>query len=146
MSRLASWARTRSAKIILDTTLLIAFLVEFFTREGPDYAIHSWVGIVLIPIIAIHLNGNVAWIKRVWKRKRDDREFTLGLLNTVLGALAAICIATGFPIWLDWSDAAGWATVHTVTGMGSLVIMFVHLWRNRSRISRLIRPQGRPAT
>ncbi len=87
--------RQRSTKIVLDTSLLIAFLTEFFTREGPDYAIHSWVGIVLIPIIAIHLSGNVGWITRVWKRKRDDREFALGVLNATLGALSSICIATG---------------------------------------------------
>lgn len=140
-SPVPAWARRRSAKIVLDTTLLAAFLAEFLTREGPDYAIHSWIGIALIPIIAFHLTGNTAWIKRVWKRKRDDREFTLGVLNATLGTLAGVCIATGFPLWLEWSDAAVWTGLHTVTGMGSILVMFIHLWRNRSRISRLIRPK-----
>lgn len=140
-SLVPAWTRKRSAKIVLDTTPLAAFLAEFFTREGPNYAIHSWIGIALIPIIAFHLSGNTAWIKRVWKRKRDDREFTLGVLNATLGALALLCIATGFPLWLGWSDASVWTGLHTITGMGTILVMFVHLWRNRSRISRMIRPQ-----
>ena len=140
-SLVPAWARKRSAKIVLDTTLLAAFIAEFLTREGPDYAVHSWIGIALIPIISFHLSGNTAWIKRVWKRKREDREFSLGVLNATLGVLAGVCIATGFPLWLEWSDATVWTGLHTVTGMGSILVMFVHLWRNRSRISRLVRPQ-----
>ncbi|NND04486.1 MAG: hypothetical protein HKN91_17055 [Acidimicrobiia bacterium] len=136
---LLTWARKRSVKIILDTTLLAAFVTEFVTREGPDYTFHSWVGIALIPIITIHLSGNVAWIKRVWNHKRDDREFGLGVLNATLGALAGVCIATGFPIWLEWSDAAGWTAIHTITGMASIIVMFIHLWSNRARVARLLR-------
>ncbi|MBT8249792.1 MAG: DUF4405 domain-containing protein, partial [Acidimicrobiia bacterium] len=135
----STWARKRSVKIVLDTLLLVAFLAEFVTREGPDYTIHSWVGIALIPIIAVHLTGNVGWIKRVWNRKRQDREFGLGVLNATLGMLAAVCIATGFPLWLEWSDAEAWTAIHTITGMAGIIIMFVHLWKNRARISRLIR-------
>ena len=138
--RRRAWTGRRSLKIVLDTSLLVGFLAEFITREGPDYTIHSWIGIALIPVIALHLAGNAGWIKRVWNRKRQDREFGLGVLNATLGALAAICIVTGFPIWLEWSDASAWTSIHTVTGLVSIVIMFVHLWRNRTRIARLLRP------
>ena len=136
----ARWARRRWTKIAVDTTLLVGFLAEFITREGPDYTVHSWIGIVVVPIVAFHLVGNVGWIKRVWNRKRQDREFGLGLLNATLGLLAGVCVLTGFPIWLEWSEAGGWATVHTITGFASIVIMFVHLWKNRSRIVRLVAP------
>ncbi len=138
--RLESSLRRRPIKIVIDVALLVGFLTEFITREGPDYGLHSWVGIVLVPIVAIHLLGNLGWIRRVLARGREDREFSLGVLNAFLGAMATICIITGFPIWLEWSDAGGWATVHTVTGFLSILLMFVHLWRNRSRIGRLIRP------
>ena len=134
-----AWARRRSTKILLDTVLLVGFLAEFLTREGPDYLIHSWVGIVLIPVIAVHLSGNAGWISRVWRRGRDDREFGLGVLNSAFGTLTVVCIATGFPIWLEWSDAAVWTTVHTATGLGSIVVMSAHLWWNRRRIVRLVR-------
>ena len=134
-----AWARTRRPKIVLDTTLLLAFLAEFITREGPDFTIHSWVGIALIPIIVIHLSGNARWITSVWTRKRRHPEFSLGVLNATLGSLAVVCIATGFPLWLDWSQASAWSTTHMVTGFASILVMFVHLWRNRARIARLLR-------
>lgn len=129
--------RRRWSKIAVDTALLAGFLNEFITREGPDYGLHSWVGIVLVPIIAVHLLGSAGWIRRVVARGRNDREFALGVLNAVLGLLATVCILTGFPIWLEWSDAEIWAVTHTITGFLCIIVMFVHLWRNRSRIRQL---------
>ena len=140
MSGLTGFARRRWPKVVIDSALLVGFLAEFITREGPDYTVHSWIGIVLVPIIVVHLAGNTAWIKRVWARKRRDREFGLGVLNASLGALAGVCIVTGFPIWLEWSEAGAWSAIHTITGFLSIIVMFVHLWRNRTRIGRLLRP------
>ena len=134
---IGSLLRRRWSKIAVDTALLAGFLTEFITREGPDYGLHSWVGIVLVPIIAVHLLSNAAWIRRVAARGRNDREFALAVLNAVLGLLASVCIATGFPIWLEWSDAEFWAVTHTITGFLSIILMFVHMWRNRSRIRQL---------
>ncbi len=131
--------RRRLVKIIIDTALLVGFLAEFITREGPDYTIHSWIGIVLIPIIAVHLVSNLPWIQRVIDRGRQDREFSLAVLNTVLGLLAGVCIITGFPIWLAWSEASILTGGHTVTGFLSILVMFVHLWRNRGRITRMVK-------
>lgn len=130
-------ARRRWTKVVVDTGLLVGFLTEFFTREGPDYGLHSWVGIVLVPIVIVHLLGNLGWIRRVVARGRKDREFSLGVLNAVLGAAATICVVTGFPIWLEWSDAGIWVATHTITGFASILLMFAHLWRNRARIRQL---------
>ncbi len=142
IDRLESLARRRIIRIVVDVGLFVGFIVEFLTREGPDYTLHSWIGIALVPVIAVHLASNASWIRRVVSRGRDDREFSLGVLNAVLGALTAVCTVTGFPIWLEWSSAAIWVTVHTATGLLAIVLMFVHLWRNRSRIRALA---GRPA-
>ena len=140
---LPSWARQRVARIMLPALLLAAFVAEFLTREGPDYTLHSWVGIALIPIIAVHLTGNAGWIRAVWRRGRQHREFGLGLLNASFSALVGVCIVTGIPLWLGWSSATGWVGTHTVTGIASIVVMVVHLWRNRARLSRLIRPRAK---
>lgn len=140
----ARWTHHRLVRIMLPVLLLIGFIAAFLTREGPDYTIHSWVGIAVLPVIAIHLASNAGWIRRVWKRKRRHREFGLGVLNAAFAALAGICIATGFPIWLGWSDAAGWTATHMITGIASILVMLVHVWRNRARIRHLIRP--RPKT
>ena len=131
--------RRRPLKIMIDTALFVGFIAEFVTREGPDYAIHSWIGIILVPVIVVHLFGNAAWVRRIVSKGRDDPEFSLAVLNAVLGLLATICIVTGFPIWLEWSSAEAWEVVHTITGFVSIILMFVHLWRNRSRIGRLLR-------
>lgn len=130
--------KRRATKIVIDTSLLVGFLAEFITREGPDYALHSWIGIVLVPIITVHLIGNLPWIQRVVGRGREDREFGLAVLNAVLGTLTVICIISGFPLWLEWSDASVLATGHTVTGFLSILLMFVHLWKNRGRVKRLL--------
>ncbi len=130
--------RRRWARILIDSTLLVGFIAEFITREGPDYGVHSWVGIVLVPIIIGHLLSNAGWIRRILKRGREDREFSLAVTNAALGTTATICIVTGFPIWLEWSDASIWATVHTVTGFASIIQMVVHLARNRGRIRQLV--------
>ena len=138
------FARKRSTKIALDTALFVGFIVEFVTREpsfDPDYLLHSWTGIVLMPVIALHLAGNWGWVKRVWANKAADREFRLGVLNAVLGALAWACIISGFPLWLDWSSAGWLAGLHTLTGMVAILLMFVHLYWNRRRIGALVRPR-----
>ena len=127
----------------MPTTLLVAFGAEFITREGPDYAIHSWIGIALVGVIALHLVGNARWIKHVWNRKRRHREFGLGVLNATFGAVVGVCIISGFPLWLEWSDAPAWATVHQVTGLASILLMLVHLWKNRTRLKGLVRPRAR---
>lgn len=138
-SAMTGFAQRKWLKIVVDVGLLVGFLAEFVTREGPDYLIHSWIGIVLVPIIMIHLAGSMGWIRRVWSRKRADRDFRLGVLNAALGVLTAICMVTGFPIWLKWSEASAWTGVHTITGFASIILMFVHLWLNRRRIGLLVR-------
>lgn len=138
--------RRRAVKIVLDVSLLVGFIVEFITREpdfDPDYLLHSWVGIALIPIIAFHLAGNWGWVKRLWSNKGEDREARLGAFNAVLGLLAGVCIITGFPLWFGWSEAGALVTAHTVTGLGSIVLMFVHLAWNRKRIMALVRPKAK---
>lgn len=141
----ASVLRRRSAKIAIDVALFAGFITEFLTREpsfDPDYLLHSWVGIVLVPVVALHLIGNRGWIARVWAKRRSDREFGLGVLNAVLGACAAICVVTGFPPWLGWTEGGPISTVHTATGLISIVLMFVHLAWNRRRIGSLLRPRA----
>jgi|GEM_PF-4254907 len=128
----------RPVKIAIDVALLVGFLAEFITREGPDYDVHSWIGVALVPIISVHLISNLAWVQRVIDRGRQDREFGLAVLNSALGLMTAICTVTGFPIWFGWSDAGALVGAHTITGFASIILMFAHLWKNRSRVRRLI--------
>ncbi len=137
--------RCRSVRIVLDVTLLAGFIVEFLTREGPDYDLHSWIGVVLIPIIAIHLAGNWRWVTSTFSRRSQHPEWALARFNAVFSVVAAICLVTGFPLWLGWSDNGFWTVTHTVTGFASVVLSLSHLWRNRRRVLTLIRRQRAPA-
>lgn len=129
----------RMIKIVLDVALLVGFVAEFLTREGPDYDVHSWIGIVVIPIIAVHLSTNWKWVRSAAARRAGHPEWSLARLNAVFGALTTICIATGFPIWLEWSSSEVWEGVHTLTGFAALLLMLAHLWMNRRRFMGLLR-------
>lgn len=129
----------RIFRIALDLGLFVGFIVEFLTREGPDYDLHSWVGVALLPVIGVHLVTNWGWIRSTVRRKMAHPEWSLARFNAVFAVITAVCLLTGFPIWLEWSDLGAWSTIHTVTGFASMVMMFSHLWRNRSRVKSLLR-------
>ncbi|MGB5759565.1 MAG: hypothetical protein WBM50_21810 [Acidimicrobiales bacterium] len=123
----------------VDVALLVGFVAEFATREGPDYGLHSWIGVALVPIVAVHLAGNWRWIISTYHRGAAHPEWSLARFNALLAATTTICIATGFPIWLEWSDSNVWETTHTLTGFASILLALSHVWRNRGRLSVLLR-------
>ena len=136
-------AARRSTKIVVDTSLLICFGVAFYTAtsEGsldPDRVLHSWVGLALLPLLAVHLASNARWLTRIWLNKHRDREARLAGLNTLLAATMLLCIASGIPMWLDWSDAALITETHEASGFISIALVAAHLAMNRRRIRRLI--------
>lgn len=137
--------RRRGLRIALDVALLVGFLAEFVTREGPDYAVHSWIGIVLLPIVGVHLASNWRWVTSVLSRRQAHPEWPLARFNAVFSVITAICIVTGFPIWLEWSSSDVWTVSHTVTGFVTVVLALSHLWRNRKRLGALLRRRSTPA-
>ncbi len=143
MTMLMAILRRRATRIALDTGLLVGFIAEFATREGPDYSLHSWIGIVLIPVIGVHLAGNWRWIVSAYRRRQDHPEWRLARFNAVFLAVTTVCILSGFPLWLEWSDSGAWTTLHTLTGFVAILLALSHLWRNRSRLMALIRPGTR---
>ena len=131
-----SLIRSRAVTIATVLLLLAGFVAEFLTREGPDYALHSWIGIALIGVIAVHIAGQMGWIKRVVKRGRSDPQFSLAVLNASLAGMVTICIITGFPAW---AGIEAWNTPHFATGMLSILLAIVHLIVNRRRFVGLLR-------
>ncbi|MDW3178805.1 MAG: hypothetical protein R8J94_15545 [Acidimicrobiia bacterium] len=133
--------RRRAIRIVFDIALLFGFAAEFVTREGPDYGLHSWIGVVLVPVISVHLASNWRWVTSAARRRRSHPEWELARFNAVFSVVTAFCIASGFPLWLEWSDSTFWRTGHTVTGFLSILLAISHLWRNRNRVSGLLRRQ-----
>lgn len=141
--------RRRPVKIALDSALLIAFVVAFFTREpsvDPDYVLHSIVGLLIVPIVALHLTGNWGWVNRVATRRFQDREARLGLFNAVFGSMTAVCIVTGIPIWVSDTDMSTLSGLHTVTGALASFMVVIHLIWNQRRLRALFRRTTSPAT
>ena len=131
--------RNRATRAVLDTGLLVGFLAEFITREGPDYTVHSWIGIVLIPLISVHLASNWRWVTSAVRRRTAHPEWPLARFNAVFSVVTAICIVSGFPPWLGWTEGGLWSGLHNLTGFVSIVLALSHLWRNRQRVSALLR-------
>ncbi len=133
-----SFLRRRAPRIILDVALLVGFVAEFVTREGPDYDLHSWIGIVLIPMISVHLAANWRWVISTFRRRGSHPEWPLARFNTVFSVTTAICIVSGFPLWLEWTDSSALSVAHNLTGLLAIVLALSHLWRNRRRLSVLL--------
>lgn len=131
--------RSRLFRIALDTSLLFGFIAEFVTREGPDYGIHSWIGVGLIPLVAVHLAASWRWISSAARRRTSHPEWPLARFNAVFAFAATICIVTGFPLWFRWVGGGPLAGLHTITGFLSIVLALSHLWRNRQRVTALLR-------
>lgn len=131
--------RHRVVRIVLDTGLLLGFVAEFATREGPDYDLHSWIGIVLIPMVSVHLAANWHWVTSAARRRMSHPEWPLARFNAAFSAITTICIASGFPLWFGWTDNSGLVGAHTLTGFASVLLAFSHLWRNRRRLLALVR-------
>lgn len=131
--------RRRATRVVLDAGLLVGFVAEFATREGPDYDLHSWIGVALVPVILVHVAGNWRWVTSTYRRRRSHPEWPLARFNAVFSAVTALCIASGFPVWLEWSDSGAWAAVHNIAGLLSIVLALSHVWRNRHRLSVLVR-------
>ncbi len=134
-----SLLRRRAVRVALDVGLLVGFVGEFVTREGPDYDLHSWIGVVLIPVIGVHLASNWRWVTSAYRRRRAYPEWQLARFNAVFSAVTAVCILSGFPIWLGWSESGAWSTLHNITGFVSVVLALSHLWRNRKRLVGLMK-------
>jgi len=130
--------RQRAVRVALDVGLLVGFVAEFLAREGPNYSLHSWIGVTLVPVISIHLASNWRWVTSTYRRRRAHPEWRLARFNAAFSAITMVCILSGLPIWLEWSDSGAWTVAHNITGLFSIVLALSHLWRNRHRLVALV--------
>lgn len=125
--------RTRAA---LDVGVAAFFIVLFLTREGPDYTLHSLLGLVVLLPVAAHLWPNRRWVSSAWSRKGWGRKIPLSRLNAVLAVTFVVCTVTGIFSWAGLSAADA---PHALTGFVSIGAAIVHGFRNRDRFMGLAR-------
>lgn len=123
-------------RVVIDLVVAIFFIVLFLTREGPDYTLHSVLGLVAIVPILVHLWPNRRWIKSAWSRQGWGRKVRLSRLNSVLAASTTVCTVTGV---FAWAGVGAADVPHAVTGFLAIGVAIVHGFRNRDRFMALTR-------
>lgn len=134
-------ARSPRTRGVLDLLLLGPFTALFITREGPDYTVHSVVGLLLLIPVFVHLSSKQGWIARAWSRTGWPRKRPNSRLNAALALATTTAIITGIPAWMG---ASLWTAPHAVSGLVSLALALTHLVRNRRKLVALLRT-GTPA-
>lgn len=136
VTRKAPRARSPRTRGVLDLLLLGPFTALFITREGPDYAVHSIVGLVLLIPVLVHLSSKQGWIARAWSRAGWPRKRPNSRLNAALALATTTAIITGIPAWMG---ASLWNAPHAVSGLASIALALTHLVRNRRKLLALLR-------
>jgi len=140
LSRYGLEMNSRLRRAIIDVVVAGFFVVLFATREGPDYALDSIIGLVALVPIGVHLWPNRHWIKTAWSRLGWRRKIEMSRLNLVLATSTTICTLTGIPAWIG-ADTMN--EPHAVTGFIAIGAAIVHGFRNRSRFRALAKRPAR---
>lgn len=126
----------RRTRVAIDIGVAAFFVALFVTREGPNYTVHSVIGLIAVAPILVHLWPNRRWIASAWSRDGWRRKIRLSRLNAVLALSATVCTVTGV---FAWAGVGAADTPHALTGFVSLGAAIVHGVRNRDRFKALLR-------
>lgn len=143
----AKAARRRGTRIAVDIAMVVILAITPLTSErsfDPDFLLHSWAGLALVPLAAVHLAGNTAWLNRLRHQRLHARERTFSLVNVAIVGSLSVCIVSGFPLWLEWVDNAAneesiYESIHAISGFLGVGLTIAHLIMNRHRIVQLAR-------
>lgn len=143
----ARFARRRSTRITVDVAMVAILAVTPLTSErsfDPDFVLHSWAGMALVPLAGVHLAGNTAWLNRLRHRRLHARERSFSLVNVAIVGSLGLCIASGFPLWLEWVENTAdeesiYESIHAISGLLGVGLTIAHLTMNRRRIVQLAR-------
>jgi hypothetical protein len=137
----------------LDILLLVIFVV-LQTPRATGIISHEWIGILLGPVIALHLLVNWHWIKntlRCLMAPRSWRARINGLLNATLFVVMVLTVFSGLTIsevllpliGLQPSDLSAWRQLHSLLSNLGLVIVGFHLALNWDWIIGVVRTRLR---
>ena len=117
--------------------------------------LHTWAGMVMIAVVAVHLTVHWRWVMRMVRRAKNTllsaeikmsgfAKFNVGL-NALLGISGLICALTG--IYLFFAPSGGyqggrnpgwdpnflfsrvaWDLIHTWSGVVMIVAAVIHFW------------------
>ena len=151
---------TKAMKILVDIIMTVIFVVLLIPRIV-DTSTHEFLGIAIMPIIAIHVLLNWEWVKvtvsNMWNRKATQK--SRHMFSIVIGLLVsvAITIISGFAL----SEALGGATlshqlghsmqsgimpamaVHRISSFACMVYIFLHIRVHWNYIKAIFTKKGK---
>jgi len=142
--------KKNTIKIILDVTMLIAFL---FLMEpwATGLYLHEWAGLLVCAVFLIHLILNWIWIKVTtgsFLRKMPSRNRLKYILNWLILAGFILVVFSGMKIahmidfsWLGMEVSYRfWRFGHTSFSFITLILVAIHLGLNWKWIVRRFSP------
>lgn len=131
----------RLTTVLINAGLLTAAIASFASHElGATW--HSIIGIAVLGVVGWHVISQRRWITSAARRRMRHPDRVLVVYNAVLVSMFAAVNISGFPVWF-WDVGGVVLTVHTVTGVAFLLMVFGHLALNGRRlIAKLRRHRG----
>lgn len=143
--------KKNAIKVILDVTMLIAFL---FLMEpwATGLYLHEWAGILVVTIFLVHLILNWIWIKvstGSFFRRMPLRKRLKYILNWFILAGFTLVVFSGMKIahlidfsWLGMEGSSRfWRFGHTSFSFITLILVAIHLGLNWQWIVRRFSPR-----
>jgi hypothetical protein len=159
----------RAAMATLDPLILVAFLALSAPGSVTGFAIHEWLGLAFVVLVALHLYLSWGWVplmlRRLFVRAESDGRVRINaLLNLTLFVMVTVVTVSGMVVSdyaataLGWptSDDQRWRQLHNLTATFLVVVVGLHVALNWSwvraafrhymtaRFTSRIRQAGRP--
>jgi hypothetical protein len=142
--------------LLLDTVLFISIVLLIEPRFA-GLTVHEWLGLVIIPLILLHILLGWRWIATIWARlsiKGAWRSRINALLNTALFISFVITVFSGLmtsfialpSLGIPARNYEGWALLHNRWSVYLQVLAGLHVALNWGWITGAVKRHvlGRP--
>jgi hypothetical protein len=148
---------TRHAWVaVLDSVLLVAYIVLQEPDGTSGFKFHEWIGVAFIPLFAIHIVVSWSWIVTTWGRAQRNpapRARINFLLNAALFVMMVVVIVSGLVVSEYALPAVGirtqgtqrWEQLHNFTSSLIAPVVALHVALNWNWIKRAARRYLTPA-
>ena len=140
--------RSKTAKIIVDSLMLVTLVITLVTMRG-DMLVHTIFGALFTLLMFIHVIQTLKWTTGVAK-KFKKLKFNIRskfIMNKILITIWLICIITGILAGvhtLTGIDALfAVRRVHGITGAVACAVTVIHVFQHRKRLITLFKSKKR---
>ena len=126
-------------RIIIDTFLLITFVMSFVSLAAGSIVFHVVAGTAFGLMAIAHVALNRTWVRTIWRRRTDlhGRGRANAIVDSILTAGWIAITLSGFALWLGLVPALG--AIHGLAAGVLVAATGAHLMLHRRWISRAVR-------